>query len=515
MALPEHHVQLTFRDYGSIIWRRKWVVLYPILLTALVAGVLSFLAPVKYRSAAEVLVQLPPTAESVGSTGAVMSPRLIENELRAASGSELQAEVRKIIGPEPILSVSADEGSDVFRFLAVSGGRRQAGAAANAYAEMYIERQRAKLISEYSARAEVIAGQLARAVEASGSSTSLDVIEYEQELESLNLSIELARTSGSTLIDEARTAGAPFEPRPRRAIAFGAMLGLLIGLGVAFLLEYLDTSIRGEDELSSVTGLPTLATIPVSTSGVQLVARDDQHSPAAEAYRSLRTAVQFLTIDRTIKIIQVTSPHPGEGKSTTAANLAYVAANAGRRVVLVDCDLRKPQIQAIFGLSNEGGFTSVMLKRISLKDALWRSPDEPKLNVLVAGPAPPNPSELLSADRAVKLFESLAGVFDLIVIDSPPVLPVADAAVLAGLADGVIVVVGSGTTERRTLAKTLDRLSQVDAQLLGTVLNRHDPQDGVDYAYTYTTDNTETMTDSSLELDDASSSEPATARSDS
>ncbi len=484
MALAEQHMQLSFRDYASIIWRRKWIVLYPILLTAVVAGVLAYLTPVKYRSAAEVLVQLPPTADTVGSTGAVMSPRLIENELRAASGSELQAEVRKIIGDEPVLSVSADEGSDVFRFLAVSGGRRQAGAAANAYAQMYIERQRSTLIDEYGARADVISGQLDRAVEAGA---TLEVIEYEQELENLTLSIELARTSGSTLIDEARTAGAPFEPRPRRTIALAAMLGLLIGLGVAFLLEYLDTSIRDEEELSAISGLPTLATIPESEGGSRLISRDDPHSRSSEAYRSLRTAVQFLTIDRTIKVIQVTSPHPGEGKSTTAANLAFVVANGGRKTVLVDCDLRKPQIHGMFGTSNDRGFSSVMLEQVSLQGALQEVYDEPNLSVLGSGPTPPNPSELLSSTRAAKIFEALAGAFDLVIVDSPPVLPVADAAVLAGLADGVILVGTSGTTERRTLAKTIDRLEQVDAKLLGTVLNRHDVADDVDYTYIYAT----------------------------
>lgn len=482
MALPDQHVQLSFRDYALIIWRRKWIVLYPILLTALVAGALAYLTPVKYRSAAEVLVQLPPTADTVGSTGAVMSPRLIENELRAASGSELQAEVRTIIGPEPILSVTADDGSDVFRFQAVSGGRRQAGAAANAYAQMYIERQRTALIDEYSARSSVISGQVDRAIEANA---RLEVIEYERELEDLTLSIELARTSGSTLIDEAGVAGAPFEPRPRRTIAFAAMLGLLIGLGVAFLLEYLDTSIRDEDDLSSVSGLPTLASIPEAASSGRLIARDNPHSRSAEAYRSLRTAVQFLTLDRTITVIQVTSPHPGEGKSTTAANLAFVFARGGRKVVLVDCDLRKPQIHSVFGTSSERGFCSVMLKQVSLQSALQEVDDEPNLSVLAAGPTPPNPSELLSSARAADIFESLSGAFDLVIVDSPPVLPVADAAVLAGLADGVILVTASGTTERRTLVKTIDRLEQVDAELLGTVLNRHDAPDSVDYAYTY------------------------------
>jgi capsular exopolysaccharide synthesis family protein len=482
MARPDQHVQLSLYDYASIVWRRKWIIVYPVLLTVIVAGVLSLMTPVQYRSTAEVLVQLPPTAETVGSSGAVLSPRLIENELRAASGSELQAKVRETVGPEPQLSVSADEGTDVFQFTAVSGGRRQAAAAANAYAAEYIERQRSSLISEFTARAEVISEQLETA-RAEGDAV-LEVIELEQELDRLNLSIELARTSGSTLIDEASPSGAPFEPLTRRSVALAALVGLLIGLGAAFLLEYVDTSIRDEDEMAAVTGLPTLASIPEFDS-TPLIVRDDPHSHATESYRTLRAAVQFLTIERTLDIVQITSAQPQEGKSTTAGNLAFAAARGGQRVVLVDCDLRKPQIHLMFSLPNDAGFSSVMLKKHSLQDALHRLSEEPNLQVLTSGPTPPNPSELLSATRATKLFASLAQAFDLVIIDSPPVLPVADAAVLAGLADGVILIGTSGMTERRSLQKTIDRLDKVDAPLIGTVLNRHDATDGKAYTYSY------------------------------
>lgn len=488
MARPDPHVQLTLRDYGSIIWRRKWIVVYPMLLTAIVAGVLSLMTPVKYRATGEVLVQLPPTAETVGSTGVVMSPRLIENELRAASGSELQAAVREVIGPEPILSVSADDSSDVFRFTAVSGGRQRAADAANTYAEMYIERQRSSLVAEFDARSRVIAGQLEAARAADDD--PVQITEYEQELEGLAVSIELARTSGSNLIDEAVPPGAPFEPQTRRTVGFAAMVGLLLGLGMAFLLDYLDTSIRDEDELAAATGLPTLAVIPELVLPKDdprgfVVTRDDPHSPGAEGYRTLRTALQFLAIDRTLRVIEFTSPHPSEGKTTTAINLAVAAARGGQRVVLVDCDLRKPQVHNYFGLPNDLGFTSVLLRKSSLQDAVQPVDDEPKLHVLSSGPTPPNPSELLAGDRTQTILDSLGAAADLVVIDSPPVLPVVDAVVLSGVVDGVIVVAASGSTDRRTMAKTMDRFNQVDAPVLGTVLNRYEPNRSDDYSYGY------------------------------
>jgi capsular exopolysaccharide synthesis family protein len=268
------------------------------------------------------------------------------------------------------------------------------------------------------------------------------------------------------------------------------MLGLLIGLGVAFLLDYLDTSIRDEDDLAAATGLPTLAVIPelVVPKGADrghLVSRDDPHAPAAEGYRSLRTALQFLAVERTLRVVEVTSPYPSEGKTTTAANLAVAAARGGQRVILVDCDLRKPQIHTYFGISNDRGFTSVLLRKCSLQDAVDPVPGESKLQVLSSGPIPPNPSELLASDRARTILEALADAVDLVVIDSPPVLPVADAVLLSGLADGVVLVAASGSTDRRTLAKTIDRFRQVDASLLGTVLNRFDPKGSIDYGYSY------------------------------
>jgi capsular exopolysaccharide synthesis family protein len=483
MSRINQQTQLTLRDYAAIVWRRKWIILYPIVLTMVVAGALSLLTPVQYRSAAEVLVKLPPTAETVGSSGAVLSPRLVENELRAASGSELQARVRELVGPEPSLSVTADDDSDVFRFTAVSGGSRQAAAAANTYADQYIDQQRSSVISEFTARAVVIQEQLDVAIEQDDS--VLEVIELEQELDDLNLSIELARTSGSVLIDEARSGGAPFEPQTRRTVGLAAVIGLLLGLGAAFLLEYVDTSIRDEDEMMAATGLSTLASIPEFDSSTPLIARTDRHAPATEAYRSLRAAVQFLAVDRTLDVIQITSPQPGEGKSTTAANLAVIAARGGQRVVIVDCDLRKPQLHTMFGLANVNGFSSLMLERVRLRDVLLRVEGEKTLWVLPAGPLPPNPSELLSSTRSTKAFAALVNAFDLVIIDSPPVLPVADATVLCGHADGVIIVGTAGVTQRRALERTIDRLEQVDATLVGSVLNRHQAGDAEAYAYAY------------------------------
>lgn len=483
--------EMTLRDYASVIWRRKWIVILPMVLTTLVAIGLSMAQTPMYRASAQVLVKTPATAYSLGSTGDVLSPRLVENELQAAKGSELIGSVRTDVGAEPALSVSVSEGSDVFTFTATSSDPDLAAAAANTYANAYIQRQRTLLLDEYDARVAVLNEQLA-AIER-GESDASRKGDYESELQDLAVSIELAKTSGSTLIDEATPPGTPYEPNTTRTATLAAVVGLLIGLGAAFLLDYLDTSVRDEDDLMRATGLPNLATVPnlpaKKTSGREvpyLVTREHPHSPASEAFRSLQTGIKFLGLERTLRTVLVTSPRPGEGKTTTATNLAITAARSGQRVLLVDCDLRKPQAHLFFNLPNAQGFTSVLLGEATMRQVAQLVPDAAKLAVITSGPIPPNASELLAGERTKASLEALTESVDLVIVDSPPVLPVSDPVILASLVDGVIVVASAGTTDRRQLAKAIDRLAQVDAPLLGTVLNRYDPIDQTDYTYGYT-----------------------------
>jgi succinoglycan biosynthesis transport protein ExoP len=487
VAEPPYVEEMTLRDYASVVWRRKWLVILPAVLTALVAAVLTLSQTSMYSASADVLVRLPPTANSLATTGSVMSPRLIENELETASGSALQSQVRQIIGAEPTLSVSSSENSDVFRFTATSSNPDNAAFAANTYAAQYIERQASALIDEYTARAEVLLGQL-EGIE-SGDVDPSRRSEYERELEDLAVSTELARTSGATLIDAATPPGAPYEPNPTRTVMLALVVGLLLGLGAAFLVDYLDTSLKDEDDLVRASGFANLAVIPLlkgSREGTtQVITRDEPFSPSAEAYRNLRTAVRFMALDRQLKLIQVTSPRPGDGKTTTASNLAVAAARSGQRVVLIDCDLRKPQVHAFFGLDNDVGFTTVLLGESTLPKVAQRVHGEGNLLVVTSGPLPPDPSELLAGESVQQTLGRLGEGVDLIILDSPPVLPVSDPLVLASVADGVILVVSGTSTDSRQVSRAVDRLLQVDAPVLGTVFNGFDPNDGEKYTYGY------------------------------
>lgn len=202
-----------------------------------------------------------------------------------------------------------------------------------------------------------------------------------------------------------------------------------------------------------------------------LVVHSDPKSPVAEAYRVLRTNIQFAGVDKPIKIIAVTSAGPEEGKTTTIANLAITFAQSGSKVLLVDGDLRKPKVHKTFGLANNTGMTTVLAHHTDYKTCIAASRVE-NLNVLTSGPIPPNPSELLSSNAMKSFMEQLRNDFDIILVDSPPVGVVTDAAILSTIVDGTILVVSSGQVEIEAAQHAKQLLDKVNANILGVVLNR-------------------------------------------
>lgn len=482
-----HSTELTLRDYASVAWQRRWVIVIATILALLIAGTSSVLTTPRYRAAADVIVREAPNAFIVGGASDVASPRFIENQLALANGATVDAATRAVVGSEPELDVSSTEESDIFTFTATSTNPTNAAVAANAYAQAFIDAQRAASLEEFDIRRAALEDQLAAIDEGEINPDRRD--EFERDLERVILSIELATTGGSAIVDEAGVPSAPYEPTPARTMLLATVVGLLIGLGGAFLADYLDTGIRDASDLESASGHATLAVIPKmpeSTPGSsQLVTLHDRHSPPAEAYRDLRTAVRFLAVDHTLKLIQVTSPRPGDGKTTTAANLAIVSARAGQRTILVDCDLRKPRLHQAFGFDNTIGFTSLILDDVPVVDAARLVDESLNLAVVPSGPLPPDPSELLAGPSTGEVLRKLADMADLVIIDSAPVLPITDAVVLSGTVDGVILVASAETTDRRQVTRAVDRLQSVEANVLGTVFNGDTSRDTDLYRYGY------------------------------
>ncbi len=297
-------------------------------------------------------------------------------------------------------------------------------------------------------------------------------------------------TLTATIVSDAVAPASPASPSQPTWLAIGALLGLLVGLAAAALRNRADHSIRTPAELEEIAGAPVLGAIAFDKAAAQtpLITSLGTHHPRFEAVRILRTNLQFVDIDRDHKVITVTSSVPGEGKSTTACNLAIALAQTGAQVVLVEGDLRRPRVSEYLGVERTVGLTTVLVGRVPLEAGLQQA-STPGLDVLTSGALPPNPSEILQTAAMSTLVSELRGRYDVVLIDAPPLLPVTDASLLASLSDGAILVVRHGDTGREAVRTATTRLEAVGARLLGTVLSmapvKELTRDGYGYGYGY------------------------------
>jgi len=287
-----------------------------------------------------------------------------------------------------------------------------------------------------------------------------------------------------SVLEEATVPNQPVSPNTQLNLAVGLILGLVVGLGVALLRETLDTRIRGERDVSAITSAPIIGGISFDNRAVTrpLIVQDDPHSVRAEAFRTLRTNLQFLDIEPGPKSFVVTSSIPSEGKTTTAANLTIAIADSGFNVLIIDADLRRPKLASYMGLEGAVGLTDVLIGKAELHDALqpW---GRGGMFVLPAGTVPPNPSELLGSTAMEGLLRNLESEFDIVIIDMPPLLPVSDAALVSKITKGALVVVAAGRTHKGEFAGALAGLGNVGASVAGVIMTML-PTKGPD-AYNY------------------------------
>lgn len=310
------------------------------------------------------------------------------------------------------------------------------------------------------------------------------------------------RSNNFRIVDMARVPTAPVEPNIPRNLAFAFMLGLTSGVGLAFLLEGLDSTVRTTEQAQMISGLPPLGMIPLgsrstregpnskrlviasSKEAVELITQVRPQSQMAESYRALRTSLLLSNLGAPPKVIMVTSALPQEGKTTTSINCAVVLAQKGIRVLLIDADLRRPSIHKTLGMGPRSGLSNVLTGSATLEQAITRSPILPNLNVLPAGTPPPNPAELLASTNMRDMLDQLRGQYDHIVVDTPPTLSVTDAVVLSPRADAIVLVIRSGQTTKQALRRSRDILMQVNAKVSGVLLNAVDLS-SPDYYYYY------------------------------
>ncbi|HET7549959.1 MAG TPA: polysaccharide biosynthesis tyrosine autokinase, partial [Gemmatimonadaceae bacterium] len=320
------------------------------------------------------------------------------------------------------------------------------------------------------------------------------------------------------IIDMAPLPARPIGRGPLFKLALGLIVGLMLGSGAAFLKENLNTSIRRRDELEAILHVPGLAIIPQilppngagrlslrnirlplpglgngknghyrNGNGTALVSATNVRSTGAEAFRTLRTSLIFSQAVQSLRTIVITSPSPQDGKTTTAANLAVTFAQQGMRVALVDCDLRRARLHNVFKIPREPGLTQVMMEQASIDEVIQPTMVD-GLAFIPAGALPPNPSELLGGPRMKAVLEALEERFDVILLDTPPVHVAADSMILGRGADGVLLVVRAGATQRDSAQDAIQRLTTVGARVVGAVLNDPDhkvPQYGGYYYYDY------------------------------
>jgi capsular exopolysaccharide synthesis family protein len=504
---------LSLQDYVRILRQRKWLVVLFVVLAVLASIGYSKLQKPQYTATAHLLLTpqlstsiLQATNPNASIANSEISVDVPTDTQVIESGAVMQ-DVAKTVKHPPKVKVGQVGTTDVVTISATSTHPAVAAGAANAYAHSYLAVQQAQSVTSLDRASKLVStrisatssqitqidqqiavttGSSAVALESHLTALEAQLSSYQEELAQYTFDASLS-TGGGQVITPANVPTVPSSPKPLEYGVIAGFLGLLIGVGVVFLLEYFDDRIRTKQELEGIVkGITTLGTIPAISDWKDgknpvLITLSQPHSSAAEAYRSLRTAIQFVGMDRPTRLVQFTSPTAADGKTTTLANAAVTLSQTGLRVVIVCCDLRRPRVHEFFGLKNDIGFTSVLLGETPLEEALQDVPDCPGIHLLASGPKPPNPSELLGSPAARKLLESLAELSDIVLIDSPPLLPVTDPSVLAGIVDAVVMVVSMGTSTKSGIIAALENLARVNAPLIGVILNRVPQTDS--YAY--------------------------------
>jgi receptor protein-tyrosine kinase len=408
--------------------------------------------------------------------------------------------VREKLGSAPPVSASEVALTNVITLTAISPTPARAALIANTYAREFVAHTQnvaiaAQTAAETQLHTQIL--QLTRQVKSlqgnpnnAAQVSALANQEAVLKAEAAQLQVTGAAAAGGVeFVTPAQAPTGPSSPKPAEDALLGLAAGLILGVGAAFLRDNLDDTLSSKEAAERSGGAPILAMVPMVNSwkrkrGV-VASSSEPTSPAAEAYRSLRTSLQFARQAQELRTVLVTSPAAAEGKTSTLANLGAVFAQAGERVVLVSCDLRRPRLGQFFDVEEQSGLTTVLLGQQTLEQALKQVDGYDYLWILGAGPVPPNPAELLSGPRAGKVFAALRENFDLVLVDSPPVLPVTDAMVLSKYADGTLLVVAAGQTKRAELQRASERFTQAQSRVVGIVLNEVTKQSGYGSGYGY------------------------------
>jgi len=495
-----HGEATTLRDYLRVVRRRKWVILQAVVLVPLAATLWAVQQDPVYVASAEVLVTQQNIAQSLTGTdvsGGGPPERALATQARLAEGPEVARrtlaalKITDMTVTELMIAstVTARKNTDILTFAVRLADPKRAALLASELAREYtLYRSRLDTVSLARARDEVKARiALLDREGKQGSALYASLLDKEQQLATL----EALQTSNASVVREAVN---PYKisPRPQRNALLGLALGLVFGLGVAFIWEALDTRVRSTDEIGERLGLSLLARIPEPPRHLQtanrLVMLAEPNSDAAEAYRILRTNFEFMNLEQGARTVMVTSAVGQEGKSTTIANLAVALARGGRRVILVDLDLRRPILDRFFDLEGRPGVTDVALGRAvldSMEADVGDNALRGSLQVVTSGPLPNNAGEFVDSDGLARILEDLRERADIVLVDAPPLLLVGDAMALSAHVDALIVIARINTMRRPMLGELRRVLDACPAAKLGLVVTGAQLETGYGYEYGY------------------------------
>ncbi|MBX3284359.1 MAG: polysaccharide biosynthesis tyrosine autokinase [Actinobacteria bacterium] len=518
MLATQDSSEVSLDEYVTVL-RRRWLW---IVITPLILGGFSLFQDLRaepvYAANAQMLLRSDVTNTVLSPTAAPQdAERALQNELSVINSRNVKEAVAEAYGKPISVRTLAGGEDDVIILQAKASTGKAAAERANIYATTYQSVRLETLLQGLTSAKKVIQQQIddfqaqvdkinepLRALDdeilklspddpryatlvntrqqikertdAERNEAQNQLNDYQQRLQILQLSERLTTTGGIEILNPAIAPSTPVSPTVVRNLIQALVIGLFVGLGLAFLRDQLDDSLRTKAEVErAVRDVPTFALVPYDTTS-----GDERHpklstltapmSATAEAYRGLRTAIQYAGLSQPIKVMQITSASASEAKTTTLSNLAMAFALSGKRVAVMDCDLRKPKLHRFMQVDGTKGFTAVVLDDLPLEQAMQTSPLHPNVDVLPAGYLPPNPSELLNHERTSRIIESLAERYSMVFIDCPPVLPVTDALVISRNVDATLFVTMANKTSRRAAKRAAEMLRQVGAPLLATVI---------------------------------------------
>jgi succinoglycan biosynthesis transport protein ExoP len=513
MTAPTAEHQTDLREYIRVLRVRKLEVAIVAAAALGAALFFSFRATPIYQGQAKVLVR-PVQNLTATSVSLPQAPNLdTERELATSQtvAQQVRTDLRLSTTVDRLLAtvkVTVVTDTEVLMIDYTDPDPATAARVANGFANAYIDFRTSQALDQFQTaagavqeRTTALIGDIAdlnRKIDGATDPTQQASLQSQREtlvaqlgvLQQKMADLQAAGTSlsgAAEIVQRAETPTTPISPQKVKDGVLGLLAGLMLGVGFAFIRERMDDRIKNRSELERRMGAPVIAAVPRvpgwrRSEDAQLIVRRDPKNPVSEAYRTLATNVQYMASRQQLRVIMVTSSMGGEGKSTTSSNLAVVLAQSGKRVILISADLRRPRVHSFFGLRNEMGLANVLSEGATLAQVA-RDPGIPNLRVVTGGFIPHDPAALLGSQRAIRFIESLREAADYVLIDTPPVLAVADASILAPLVDGTVFVLDGDHSSRSAMAQSRDQLENAGANLVGIVYNNFDP--GLSSAYPY------------------------------